>query len=285
MFYPYRDAFWKGLSIYFDGLKSFLVDRLQSRAGVGAKQLIHDSLRGEGRKIYEDNLDQHGQDWKTSIDIVHFSPILHANWHEIFSLEFKRDEQIRGYVGKLAEARNIYAHDLSGDMNRAYVKNCLKLVGNVLLLISRRDLHSRLLQVQEQLGGSHVKEGKDFFKLAIDPVELNRLLGEWYWEKPRPNFHVSVDALWLAMEKGKRKQRAGLQHRQELLDCLAKGIAEEVFGRAEGFDPSTESYSQLTMGLDNPMAVFLPRLVSGNTLIVNADWAELHLNGQDSLFR
>ena len=273
------------MSIYFQGFEPFLVDRLQSRAGIGAKKLIQDSLRGDGRKIFEDNLEENGGDWKVALDIVHFSPILHFNWHEFFSLEFKKDELIRGHINKLVEARNIYAHDLTGDMNRAYVKNCLNVIGKVLLAIRRRDLNSRLLMVQEQLGGSQIKEGQDSFKLAIEPIELNKLLREWFWEKPKPTFHVSIDALWLAMEKGQRKQRAGLQHRQELLDSLAKGIADGVFGRAEGYDSTKDNYSRLTLGLDNPMAVFLPKLVTGKTLIVNADWAEMLLEGQESRYR
>ncbi len=281
-YYPYRDAFWKGLSIYFKGLRSFVADCLEKKVGIGAQELVLLSLHGDGRRIFEENLETFGDNWKAALDIVHLSPIMHANWRELFSLEFKGGEPILRHVSKLAEARNLYAHDMSGDMNRAYVKNCLDLMGRALLTIRRRDLHSQVQSVYELLGGSQVKEGGDLLHSAIDPIELNRLMGEWYWNLPQPKFHVSINALWLGMDKGRRKSRAGLQRRQELEDSLARGLADRVFGRADGYDQENGTYLGLTLGLENPLAMYLPKLVTGRTLIVNADWAELHLEGRES---
>ena len=283
-FYPYRDVFWKGLSLYFTGLRAFVTDRLQRRAGIGAKELVLQSLRGDGKRIFEENLETAGDNWKDALDIVHLSSVIHANWQELFSLEFTGVEPIPRHVSKLAEARNIYAHDLTGDMNRAYVKNCLNLMGKVLLAIGRRDLHMQIQDVLEQLGGSPVKEDQDLLQVVIDPIELNKLLGAWYWDLPKQTFHVSIDALWLGMQKGQRKSRAGLQRREELEDSLALGIANRVFGRAEGYEPETGQYVNLTLGLHNPLAVYLRELVRGDTLIVNADWAALHLDDRESLY-
>ncbi len=283
-YYPYRDVFWKGLSLYFQGLRAFVVDRLQRRAGIGAKELVLQSLRGDGKRIFAENLETAGDNWKDALDIVHLSPVIQAHWQELFSLEFTGVEPIPRHVSKLAEARNIYAHDLTGDMNRAYVKNCLHLMGKVLMAIRRRDLHMQLQDVLEQLGGSPVKEDRDLLQVVIDPIELNRLLDAWYWNLPKPKFHVSIDALWRGMDKGQRKSRAGLQRRQELEDSLARGIANRVFGRAEDYDPETDQYVNLTLGLHNPLAVYLKELVRGDALIVNADWAVLHLDGRESLY-
>lgn len=283
-FYPYRDVFWKGLSLYFRGLSAFVADRLQSRVGIGARALILQSLRGDGRKIFEDNLKAAAGDWRTALDIVHLAPVIHAHWQTLFRLEFREAGAIPRHVSKLAEARNLYAHDLTGDMNRAYVKNCLDTMSKVLQAIGRHDLHAQLQAVYAQLGGSQVKESQNLMQAAIDPIALNELLGEWYWNATQPIFHMSIDALWREMHKGQRKSRAGLRRRQELEDSLALGIANRVFGRAEGYEPQTGRYRNLTLGLNNPLAVYLRELVTGDTLIVNADWAELHLDGEESTY-
>ncbi len=284
LFYPYRDVFWKGMSLYFKGLRAFVADRLQQRGGIEAQAMIRRSLYSSGKTIFEDNLEATRGDWKSALDIVHLAPIIQAHWQDLFSLEFQGIEPIPKHLGKLTEARNLYAHDLTGDMNRAYVRNCLNLMGKVLLAIGRRDLYTQIQDVSGQLGGSSIKEGQGLLQLTLAPIALNQLLREWYWERLAPKFHVSVETLWRDMEKGQRKHRAGLQCRQELQDSLAQGIADRVFGRADGYDPDTGSYRGLTLGLDHPLAVFLPQLVTGETLIVNADWAEMHLDGKESLY-
>ncbi len=283
-YYPYRDVFWKGLSLYFQGLRAFVVARLQKKVGIGAKNLVLQSLRGDGKMVFEDHLATSGDNWQAALDIVHLSPIIHANWSDLFSLEFQGGEPIPRHVSKLAQARNLYAHDLTGDMNRAYVKNCLDLMSKVLQAIGRSDLHSQIQEVYAQLGGSRIKEDQDLLQVTIDPLALNRLLDEWYWNLPKPQFHISIDALWQGMDRGHRKSRAGLQRRQELEDSLALGIANRVFGRAEGYEPQTGQYVDLTLGLNNPLAVYLKALVTGKTLIVHADWAALHLDGRESLY-
>lgn len=284
VFFPYRDLFWKGMTIYCQGLRPYVAGRLQRVHGVGAPDLILETLRGDGRRMFADSLADLNGDWPEALDIVHMSSLLQALWGSLFSLEFDSDRPVRSHVGKLAEARNIYAHDLTGDMNRAYVKHCLRLMEQVMLAIGRRDLQVGIQEVAEAMGGSPQLPGQELLSARCDPVTLNQLMGDWYWNGADAQYHVNIGDLWREMAKGNRRRDLGASTRQDLLDCLARGMDDRVFGRAESYDPERGVYIGLTLGLDSPMAVLSSRLVLDSVLIVNADMAELQLDGREALF-
>ena len=283
-FFPYRDVFWKGMFIYCQGLRPYVAGRLQKTHGVDAPDRIRETLRGDHRRMFADKLAELNGDWSGALDIVHLSSLVQVLWGSLFSQEFGNGVPVRSHVAKLAEARNVYAHDLTGDMNRVYVKYCLRLMAQVMLAIKRRDLQSQIHEVAEVMGGSRQLPGQELLSTRCDPVKLNLLMEKWYWDNGIGQYHLKIVDLWKDMAKGKRRQLSGALNKQDLLDCLARGIDDRVFGRAEDYDAEEGAYVGLTMGLDSPMAVYSSQLVQDDALIVNADRAELHLDGRESLF-
>ncbi len=115
---------------------------------------------------------------------------------------------------------------------------------------------------------------------ALAPEALTRRLQERLWSGPNPRYHVTVDELWDLLTHnvylGLR-----LRNRQVLEQCLNEGIKAGVFGRADGYDVTTNEYRNLRRGIsENSLPYQVPPL-SGSTLIIEPDIAQLHLDEND----
>ncbi len=108
---------------------------------------------------------------------------------------------------------------------------------------------------------------------ALIPDALNRRLAELLWTGSNPRDHITVNELWDLLT---RNIHLGLRlrNRQVLERCLTQGIQTGIFGCADSYDTTTEKYHNLQYGIS--MSHQVP-LLSGSTLIVEADIAQLHL--------
>ena len=108
---------------------------------------------------------------------------------------------------------------------------------------------------------------------ALSPDALNRQLRAWVWNGPNPRYHITVDEMWDLLT---RNVHLGLRlrNRTVLEQCLIEGIRAGTFGRADGYDADTSEYRNLTRGISERGPIYL----TGATLIIDPDMAQLHLD-------
>ena len=111
---------------------------------------------------------------------------------------------------------------------------------------------------------------------TLAPEALNRRLQERLWNGPNPRYHVTIDELWDLLT---RNVYLGLRlrNRQVLEQCLNEGIRTGVLGRADGYDAATDEYRNLSRGIRDSSATNQVAPLTGSTLIVEPDIAQLHL--------
>ena len=109
----------------------------------------------------------------------------------------------------------------------------------------------------------------------LTPAALNQRLREYLWNGPNPRYHITVDELWNLLTANVYL-RLRLRHRQVLEQCLYEGIATGVFGRADGHDPASGKYHNLTRRIGETPAPYSTTPLTGSTLIVEPEMAELH---------
>jgi RNAse (barnase) inhibitor barstar len=116
----------------------------------------------------------------------------------------------------------------------------------------------------------------EFLVDTLAPEALNRRLQERLWNGPNPRYHVTVDELWDLLT---RNVYLGLRlrNRQVLEQCLDEGIRAGIFGRADGYDAATDEYRNLMHGIRDSSATYQIAPLTGSTLIVEPDVAQLHL--------
>jgi hypothetical protein len=109
----------------------------------------------------------------------------------------------------------------------------------------------------------------------LTPVALNQRLQEYLWNGPNPRYHVTVDELWNLLTANVY-MRLRLRNRPVLEQCLSEGIAAGVFGRADGHDAASGKYRNLTRRVAEAPASYATTPLSGSTLIVEPEMAELY---------
>ena len=109
----------------------------------------------------------------------------------------------------------------------------------------------------------------------LTPAALNQRLQEYLWNGPSPRYHVTVDELWNLLT-AHVYMRLRLRNRQVLEQCLSEGISTGVFGRADGHDSASGKYHNLTRRIVETAASYSTSLLTGSTLIVEPEMAELH---------
>ena len=112
---------------------------------------------------------------------------------------------------------------------------------------------------------------------ALAPDALNRRLQERFWKGSNPRDHVTVDELWDLLT---RNVHLGLRlrNRQVLEECLTEGIKAGIFGRADGYDPANGKYRNLSRGVAESRLPYPTLSLSGSTLVVEPELAQLHLD-------
>ena len=120
----------------------------------------------------------------------------------------------------------------------------------------------------------------EFLVDTLAPEALNRRLQERLWNGPNPRYHVTVDELWDLLT---RNVYLGLRlrNRQVLEQCLDEGIRAGIFGRADGYDAATDEYRNLMHGIRDSSATYQIAPLTGSTLIVEPDVAQLHLEEEE----
>ena len=115
---------------------------------------------------------------------------------------------------------------------------------------------------------------------TLAPEALSRRLQERLWNRPNPRYHVTVDELWDLLT---RNVYLGLRmrNREVLEQCLTEAIKTGVFGRADGYDPTTDEYRNLRRGTSENSLPYQVHPLSGSTLIIEPDIAQLHLDESD----
>ena len=111
---------------------------------------------------------------------------------------------------------------------------------------------------------------------TLAPEALNRRLRERIWNGPNPRYHVTVDELWDIIT---RNVHLGLRlrNRQVLEQCLIEGTKSGVFVRADGYDAANGAYRNLQRSIGESGASYQVSSVTGSTLIVEPEIAQLHL--------
>ena len=113
---------------------------------------------------------------------------------------------------------------------------------------------------------------------ALSPDALNRRLRERVWNAPsNPRYHITVDELWDLLT---RNIHLGLRlrNRAVLERCLTEGIQTGIFGRADGYDADTSQYRNLWRGIAESTAAYRALPLTGSTLIIEPEMAQLQLD-------
>ena len=127
---PNRDALSRGIDIYRDTMRPFILTRLGELPGP-----LEDTVRNglPLRQVEEFDRDlQRTQDLASALDVNLFPRLVEAYWLVVFSNVFTGDSQVQEHMRKIKHARNEVAHPPTGDLARGSVRHHLELVAGIL---------------------------------------------------------------------------------------------------------------------------------------------------------
>ena len=145
---PHRDALWRGIDIYRDAVRAFIVRNLKRVPGSTVNQLLLDSA-ARNPDVYnrlKHDLDS-TDDPKSAIDVGHFPHIVGHYWREVFDNATRSSTSIRNRMHLIAEGRNSVAHPGARDIGYGYAIGRLDDIETVMSEINARDAVSRIKDI------------------------------------------------------------------------------------------------------------------------------------------
>lgn len=137
----------EGLKLYRDAMRTFVGRTIRKQFPQGdwfADRVLpnvtpqqKDSLQRDLSRAREEGRIGRGKGGpEQSLDIAHFSRVVSANWHEVFS-QFFKERKLLNYMREVGDARNEWAHPPEGDSDPENVNRILDTCALVLAAFDR----------------------------------------------------------------------------------------------------------------------------------------------------
>ena len=152
---PNREALQRGIDIYRDAVRDFIVRNLKRVKGTNVSQLLLDAA-GRNPQVYnwrKERLDR-GDDPGSVIDVADFPHIVAHHWREVFQRASNSSVAMRNRMHLIAEGRNFVAHPDAADIGIGYTIGRLDDIANVMREINASDAIRQIDEGQTTLNPS-----------------------------------------------------------------------------------------------------------------------------------
>lgn len=137
---PNRDALQRGIDVYRDAVRDFIIRNLKRVKGTNVNQLLLDAA-GRNPQVYnsrKERLDK-GDDPRSVIDVADFPHIVTHHWHGVFQRASESSGGVRNRMYLIAEGRNFVAHPDADDIGVGYAIGRLDDIAFVMRQINAND--------------------------------------------------------------------------------------------------------------------------------------------------
>ncbi len=148
---PNQEALVRGLNIYRDTMRPFILTTLRGVHGFDISNVIKSSLNEEGAASFERDLERNGGNVDETLDVGHFRPIIENNWDVCFSVHFGYDRTVFGTLGWITGARNQASHPGTQDIDRNEVTSAFTNIIKVLNYIDATDSVRLMEDMRDQV--------------------------------------------------------------------------------------------------------------------------------------
>lgn len=127
---PKRENLSRGLDIYRDTMRPFILERLGKLPGT-LEEAIRRALLPHQVEEFDRDL-QRVQDLASALDVNLFPRLVRAYWRDAFSAAFKGDSRVQEHMVRIKHARNEVAHPPTRDLAVGFVREHLALIAQLL---------------------------------------------------------------------------------------------------------------------------------------------------------
>ena len=127
---PNRDALSRGLDIYRDTMRPFILSSLEGQPGA-PDNIVREGLPPGRRQNFNGDL-KRADDLASAIDVGLFPCLVRGYWEAVFQKTFNRDFLVLETMQTIANARNRVAHPSTQDLNTEYADKHLNHIAHVL---------------------------------------------------------------------------------------------------------------------------------------------------------
>ena len=148
---PNRDALNKGLDIYRDAMRPFIVRSLKKVRGQQVEEVIREGLNHRQAEQFSLNLSKNGRDAAASIDIGDFPHLISRKWSGLFQQTFGDERGVQNALWLIKEARDKAAHPGPQDLEAEFVRTHLFLIADVIGKINAPKQKQAVETIRNQL--------------------------------------------------------------------------------------------------------------------------------------
>ena len=147
---PNRDALNRGVDIFRDAMRSFVVRHMRRVFGDGAEEAIRSSLNDAGRKAFQRRR-RRGEGVEGAIDLNAIPHIVDLYWKDVFGSAFEHDRSSLNLVRVIVDARNESSHPGGKDLSVRYVESRLTDFAEVLGRIGAEEEKREVERIRDNL--------------------------------------------------------------------------------------------------------------------------------------
>ena len=148
---PNRDALDKGLNIYRDAMRPFILRGLKRVRGLSVEDAMRRALGRGGYRWISAGLRKPGATVADFLDVNHFPIIVDHFWSEVFKREFYEDRTVRHRLEIIRNARNQVAHPDAKDLDIDIAAEALISISLVLSAINAPEEAAAVQAIRENL--------------------------------------------------------------------------------------------------------------------------------------
>ena len=147
---PNKDALGRGIDIFRDAMRPFLVRCLRSIPGARVEEAIGRSLPPSQANQFVQSLIESKNDVEAAIDIAYFPHLVSKNW-DAFRHRFNNDRTVGNELWLIVSARNQVAHPGQEDLDVDYALTHLFHIAEVLRRINSPDQKREVEAIRDRL--------------------------------------------------------------------------------------------------------------------------------------
>ena len=148
---PNRDALDKGLNIYRDAMRPFILRGLKRVRGMTVEDAMRRVLGRDRYKWIAADLRKPGVTVLDVLDVNHFPNIVRRYWNEVFKHEFYDDRTIQNRLEIIKNARNQAAHPDAKDLDADIATDALINISLVLNAINALEEAAAVQAIRDEL--------------------------------------------------------------------------------------------------------------------------------------
>jgi len=148
---PNRDALDKGLNIYRDAMRPFILRGLKRVRGMTVEDAIQRALPYNSYQRFFTDLQRRGASLDSALDVNHFPHIVPHFWDVAFRHEFRNNRSIWNRLWIITEARNQVAHPGARDLDIDIAVDALFNIAYILRAINAHEEADAVQKIREDV--------------------------------------------------------------------------------------------------------------------------------------